>query len=323
LPAGADTGHRSQFVFPLQVALGAIGIAATGAAVAAAASSVHRATGSPHEVLIAGHRFTYPVVNVAAAVLLVLAALGAVVLATLIRAAWGQVRAYRRFVRGLPLLGPLPGYPRVSVVDDPTPQAFCAGYLRPRVYVSRGALDLLSGAELRAVLSHEDRHRSARDPLRLACGRVLSQALFFLPALGPLGDRHEELAEQSADAAAVRASAGDRAALATALLAFDSAAPPGVAGISSERVDALLGRAPRWRPPMPLIAASLATLAALVVLLWRASATASAHATFNLPVLSSQPCMLVLALVPGAIILASHAWRRGDGGHLRPPRSKR
>ena len=46
------------------------------------------------------------------------------------------------------------------------------------------------------------------------------------------------------------------------------------------------------------MAVSLATLAILTVLIWRASAAASAHATFNLPVLSSQPCMLFLALVP-------------------------
>jgi hypothetical protein len=168
---------------------------------------------------------------------------------------------------------------------------------------------LLSGEELAAVLFHEDHHRSSRDPLRFACGQVLSQALFFMPALRPLDERYQELAEQNADEAAVRASAGERGPLASALLAFDAAAPVGAAGISPERVDTLLGQPPRWRLPSPLIAVSLVALSSLVVLVWRASAAASAHATFNLPVISSQPCMLVLALLPAAVLLAAHVWR--------------
>jgi hypothetical protein len=285
-------------------------VAAASAAVATAASSIHRTSRASHLVVIMGRQFTYPAVNVAAALLLALAGLGAIVLAILVRGTWSQLRAHRSFVRGIPVLGPLSGHPEVTVIDDASPQAFCAGYVRPRVYISRGVLELLSEAELGAVLSHEERHRSSRDPLRFACGRLLSQALFFLPALGPLRDRYEELAEQEADEAAVRASAGEAGPLASALLAFDAATPAGAAGISNERVDSLLGQAPRWRLPSPLVAASLATLSGLVVLIWRASAAASAHATFNLPLLSSQPCMLVLALLPAAVVLAAHTWRR-------------
>jgi Zn-dependent protease with chaperone function len=322
LPARTDRvrpRHRERLVFRSQVALGAVGIAATTAAVVTAADSVHRAARGTHELVIAGQQLTYPAVNIAAGMLLALAALGAVVLATIVRGAWSQLQAYRSFLRAIPVLGPLPGHPGVTVIDEASPQAFCAGYLRPRVYISQGALELLAEAELAAVLSHEDRHRSTRDPLRFACGRVLSQALFFLPALRPLGDRYEELAEQKADEAAVRASAGARGPLAAALLAFDAAAPAGAAGISNERVDSLLGEPPRWRLPSPLVAVSLAILGGLVVLVWRTSAAASAHATFNLPVLSSQPCMLVLALLPAAVILAGHAWHRRLA---RPPRQR-
>ncbi len=321
MPANVD-GVRfrrwDRLVFRSQVALGAIGVAIAFAAVLTAAGSVHRAAGGTHEVVIAGAQLTYPTVNVAAGVLLALAGLGAVVLATMLRGAWGHLRAHRSFVRGIPVLGPLAGHLQVSVIDESSPQAFCAGYLRPSIYISRGALELLSEAELSAVLSHEDHHRATRDPLRFACGRLLSQALFFLPALRPLGDRYEQLAEQKADEAAVLASTGVRGPLAAALLAFDAAAPPGGVGISNERVDALLGQPPRWRPPSPLIALSLVTLCGLVVLVWRTSAAASAHATFNLPVLSSQPCMLVLALLPAAVIVAAHAWPRHSRRQSRP-----
>jgi Zn-dependent protease with chaperone function len=214
-----------------------------------------------------------------------------------VRASWRQLRDYRRFIRGMAILGPLPGHPGIDVIDDPVPHAFCAGYLRPRIYISSGALSVLSDDELAAVLVHEGHHRTLRDPLRLASSRILSQALFFLPALPSLGDRYSELAEEQADAAAIRA-AGKAGPLASALLAFDAAAPPGVSGISPGRVDSLLGQPPGWRLPSSLVAVSLATLSILTVLIWRASAAASAHATFNLPVLSSQPCMLVLALIP-------------------------
>jgi hypothetical protein len=299
-----------RYVFRSQLALGGAGLAAAGAAVVAAGESVHRAARGTHHVVIAGQQFTYPAVNVAAAVLLVLAVVGVAVLAVVVRGSWRQVRAYRSFIRGIAVLGPLPGHRGVMLIDDATPQAFCAGYLRPAVYISRGALELLGEEELGAVLFHEDHHRSTRDPLRFACARVLSQALFFLPALRPLGDRYHELAEQKADEAAVRASAGERGPLASALLAFDAATPAGVAGISPERVDSLLGESPRWQLPSPLIAVSIATLSSLIVLVWRASGAAAAHATFNLPVLSSQPCMLVLALLPAAVFLAARGWHR-------------
>jgi Zn-dependent protease with chaperone function len=284
-------------VFGLQLALGACGLAAAVAAVGAAIGSVHRVGGGAPDVMIAGQRFTYPTVNVAAALLLALAAVGAAVIGIALKASWRQMRDYRRFVHGIAVVGPLSDHPGITVIDDPAPHAFCAGYLRPSIYVSTGALAVLTADELSAVLVHEDHHRTLRDPLRLASSRILSQALFFLPALPSLGDRYRDLAEQRADDAAVRA-AGDAGPLASALLAFDAAAPPGAFGISPERVDSLMGRPPGWRLPSSLVAGSLATLCVLTVLVWRASAAASAHATLNLPVLSSQPCMLFLALVP-------------------------
>jgi Zn-dependent protease with chaperone function len=321
LPARSDNaaqGAHRRLVFRLQLALGISGLIAAAAAVATAAGTVHRESRGAHEIVVAGQHFTYPTVNVAAAVLLALAALGAAVMAIAARASLRQLRVYRRFVRGIPVVGPLPGHPGVIVIDDPTPQAFCAGYLRPSIYVSRGALELLSEDELGAVLFHEDHHRAVRDPLRFACGRVLSQALFFLPALRPLGDRYGDLAEQNADAAAVEASAGEKGPLASALIAFEEAAPQGAAGISPERVDSLLGRPVHGRLPTFLITMSLASLSALVVLVWRASEVASAQATFNLPVLSSQPCMLVLALLPLVACIAALGWRRRLSPRGRP-----
>ena len=65
-------------------------------------------------------------------------------------------------------------------------------------------------------------HGALRDPLRLAVSRVLCQALFFLPVLRPLHDRYADVAELDADAAALEASVGATAPLASAMLAFGS-----------------------------------------------------------------------------------------------------
>jgi hypothetical protein len=134
---------------------------------------------------------------------------------------------------------------------------------------------------------------------------VLSQALFFLPVLGALHDRYADVAELTADAAALDASAGESAPLASAMLAFAATPSGGVVGISTERVDSLLGRPARWTLPRALLVAALVTLAAVVALVWRASASASVHASLDLPVVSSQPCVLVLALVPVVACLAA------------------
>jgi hypothetical protein len=162
------------------------------------------------------------------------------------------------------------------------------------VYISQGALNLLGEAEVEAVLAHEHHHRRVRDPLRLAGGRIISQALFFLPALRPLFGRYSDVAELNADGAAVRSHPGGRAALASALLAFDARG----AGISPERVDSLMGEAAAWRRPWWLVMASLASLATLIVATWVASQAASARATFDVPFLSSQPCLAMLMLLP-------------------------
>jgi hypothetical protein len=106
------------------------------------------------------------------------------------------------------VLGPLPSHPAVKVIDDASLRAFCAGYLQPRVYISRGALDLLSPEELGAVLLHEDHHRSTCDPLTSISRNSVPTRQRFAPA--------------------------PRGPLASALLAFDAAVPTGVAGISPD-----------------------------------------------------------------------------------------
>jgi hypothetical protein len=201
---------------------------------------------------------------------------------------------------------------RVGVIPGSGPQAFCAGYLRPGVYVSRRTVELLSDAELDAVLAHEHHHRRVRDPLRIACGRILCEAVFFLPVLKPLCERYADVAELSADRAAVRASGGQEAPLASALLVFDESAPPGVSGISPERVDSLLGQPTCWRLPAVRVAGSLGALVAVSLVIALISQSAAARATFNLPFLSSRPCVVMTSVLPlaGAIRMLARRVRQ-------------
>lgn len=309
--ARSKLSHRH--VFTLALALGMSGLLLATGAVTTAIASVHHGSTDSGRVLVAGFQFTYPKLNGAAALLLAIAATGVATIILGFRASRRQIRAYRLMVAQIGAVEPLAKDPRVNVIADPLPQAFCAGYLRPRVYISRRTLELLTEAELHAVLAHEHHHRRVRDPLRLAYARILSEALFFVPVLRSLSERYADLAELSADRAAVRANAGEPAPLASALLAFDENGRPGAAGISPERVDSLLGEPIHWQLPPSRLAASLGLLSGMGALVWLAGGAASAYATFNLPILSSRPCLMVmvLALLGSVWILARSGRRRG------------
>ena len=198
------------------------------------------------------------------------------------------------------------------LIADPQPRAFCAGLLRPRVYVSTGAVAILDEAALSAVLAHERHHARRRDPLRLAAGRVLARALFFLPELGDLVERQQALAELSADESAVNELPANRSALARAMLSFSDT--PASVGSSRDRPRPSRLPARRSaqlavsRPPVPLAASVLVLLVAVAVL---AGQVASGSATLALPFLSHQPCIVVLAAIPAVLgVLAANYRRR-------------
>lgn len=311
MPAEHRARHaESRRVYRWLLALGVAGLGLCALVLAIGIHSVRVTPGAAHRVDLAGVRLTYPVVNAAAALLLALALLGGAVLLVTARAGWRQVQATRRMTRSLPVIRRLAGQPSVLVLDTNVPVAFCAGWLQPRVYVSSGVLDRLSERELRAVLAHERQHWALRDPLRLAVGRVLCQALFFLPVLGALHADYADAAELTADAAALVALDGAGGALASAMLTLGATGADGEVAISSRRVDALLGHPVDWQRPRLLLSTALMTLALLVALVWRASAGASIQASLNLPIASSQPCILVLALVPVLAGLAAALMRR-------------
>jgi Zn-dependent protease with chaperone function len=254
-----------------------------------------------HRIAVLGQTLSYPVANLSAVVVLGLALLGAFVVAVTIASATRELAATRRFGRRL-AAGRRAPVKTALVIDDGHPRAFCAGLLRPRVYVTTGALAILDERALEAVLTHERHHARRRDPLRLAASRILARALFFLPGLDELGRRREALSEISADESAINADPANRSALARAMLSFtNSPAADDSVGIDPDRVDHLMGESPSWRFPMFMFLVAVFVLALVAAVAVLAGQEAAGSASLAPPFLSAQPCVVVLALIPAAL----------------------
>jgi hypothetical protein len=255
-------------------------------------------------VSVFGLGLSYPAANAGAVIVLALAVLGAAVLGIALVALGRELAGARRLAKGLAGLDPV-ARDGVLVIEDDVAQAFCAGLWAPRVYITTGALALLTPGGLEAVLEHERHHARRRDPLRAAVARVIEQSLFFLPALGELRRGQQMLAELSADESAVAAAAGDRSGLAAAMLSFGEDT-----GMDPARIDHLLGEPPAWRFPALMCGAAILVLALLVTVAILVGREAAGSASLAAPFLSAQPCVLMLALIPGALGIGAAGMRR-------------
>src|SRR5262249_20641303 len=127
---------------------------------------------------------------------------------------------------------------------------------------------------------------------------------FFLPLLRHAASRAAARAEIAADSAASRAAG--RSALARALLAFSPGdGSAGGIGIASQRVDALLGRRPRFEIPLSML---LATAGALVAT--RAAAVLDHSGDADAAASSSSAETCVLLVVGLAVAIAATAFVR-------------
>jgi hypothetical protein len=286
-------------VWALQLAVALLGAGVSVAALLVAVTRVDFSVPSLAELAGACERYAFPYLRPASVLVLAAGSVGLATVVLSLRAVIRQLRASRRLERELVVLGPVPGAVRAHVIDDGEPNAFCIGLLRPRIYVSRAALELLGEDERAAVLAHEAHHARRRDPLRLLVARALAEGLFFLPAVRRLPERYAALAELAADEAAAGARGGRRA-LASALLAFDEHPSPVAVGIAPERVNHLLGQRPRWELPTLLLLGGVATVGALLAITVRL-AEATDRAAIGLPALAAQACLLAMAIAPVAL----------------------
>jgi hypothetical protein len=288
--------------YRLHLALGAAGALAAALSLGTALRAIDFSPPTPDALLAACRGMLVPQAG-SALLVLPLAALGLVVLLRAVRSWRRQLRTGRGFVEGLRVVGSeFRGGVPIDVFEAERPQAFCAGFVRPRIYLSTAAA-LMPPEQLRAVIAHERHHLRRRDPLRLLLGRALSDALFFVPALSRLTERYATLAEVAADEATAREH--DRSTLAAALLSFGQSRNPAVVvGIAPERVDSLLGHRPRWELPVSLLVASAVAIGGLVAVALGTHALTS-HAELSLPSLLAQSCMVLMAALPVSAALAA------------------
>ena len=291
---------KARVVFTLQLALGALGFAAVGLGVVVGVG--HLSFGlPPTTALLEACKQILPSLDARSLVVLALGGLSFAVMARTVASGSRRVRASRAVVSRLRVVERrrIAGA-SVDVFSHPSALAFCAGLVRPRIYVSTETIDALDCAELEAVIAHERHHARKRDPLRIFIAGVLSDGLFFAPALRRLADRYSALAELAADRAAVRVHRDDPGPLASALLAFENA-DPAVVGIAAERVDQLLGDAPRWDLPLALAAWAVTMIAGVAAL--ALFIDTAAHAPVNMLLLAAQSCMVVIVAVPAMIMV--------------------
>jgi hypothetical protein len=272
-------------------------------------------------ISLLGRTLTYPVANLGAVIVVALALIGLSVVAIAVSGAVRELAADRR-LRSRLRHHEVQRHGDAVVIADERPRAFCAGLLRPRVYVSTGALELLDDEALGAVLAHERAHVRRRDPLRVACGRVIAGALFYVPGLAELHRRQMALAELSADERAIAAAPENRAALARAMLSFaERSRADDPTGLDPERVDHLLGDAPAWRFPLLLCVVASTVLGLLAAVGVLAGRIAAGSATLAPPFLSRQPCVVMLAVLPTLVVLIALAL--GRHGLITSPKGSR
>lgn len=163
---------------------------------------------------------------------------------------------------------------RIDVVDATRPFAFTYGWLRPRVCLSTGLVQLLDAKELEAVLHHEGWHVVRRDPLRLLLAQTAGAAFAIVPEIRRLVQDYTLAIEVAADQHVVTIMGNPRW-LASALIKTMSppVMKPAFEGDVDARVAALTGSIrpePRWRGRVAA-AALIVELAILVPLLTNGS----------------------------------------------------
>lgn len=294
---------KARWLFRLH---GSLALAGLALALAALVVTVRATTIDvpPIESLAAACRsWLLPQANVAQLLVLLLAALSLTVLARAAASAARIQRSARAYRRGLLPTAALAFPIAAHVIEDRTPTAFCAGLLRPRVYISSGAIAALGAAELHAVLAHEVHHAARRDPLRLFAAHVLGDALFFLPVMRQLRRRYAEMVELAADEAAVAATGGEQP-VAAAMLLFAQSDGLSVAGVSAERVDHLLGERPGWELPVSLLMLGVATVGGLAAVVL-AVAHVTEAAQFSVPMLLMQSCGPLMIALPLLLVVSA------------------
>ncbi|GLF95393.1 M56 family metallopeptidase [Streptomyces yaizuensis] len=125
-------------------------------------------------------------------------------LAVFARTAWRARRHRADHARLLDLIGTESERYGATVVDHAVPAVYCLPGRARRIVVTRGALECLTEAGLRAVLAHERSHLRGRHHLLLAATAAFARVLPRLPLARHAREQTALLVEMAADDRALR-----------------------------------------------------------------------------------------------------------------------
>lgn len=135
------------------------------------------------------------------------------------------------------------------IVEQSESLAMTLGFIRPRIFVSRGLIQQLTASELQAVIAHEQAHQRVYDPLVTALMSVMASALRWLPGARDWMTAAYSLRELAADAAATNGYRATAALSSAFIKLSDSTIHPAVSAFSPnrDRLEKLLNH--QWTPP--------------------------------------------------------------------------
>ncbi|MFE3142539.1 M56 family metallopeptidase [Streptomyces scopuliridis] len=160
---------------------------------------------------------------------------------------------------------------RATVIDHGVPAAYCLPGRRPRIVLSTGAVELLSRAELGAVVEHERAHIAYRHHLVLVAAQAFATVFRGVPLARHLREQIPLLLEMAADDRALRSY--PHGVLATAMfeMASGGAAPRGTLSAGGPaalvRLRRILGPARCAHPALRGVMGATAVMTPLLPLL--------------------------------------------------------
>jgi Zn-dependent protease with chaperone function len=184
------------------------------------------------------------------------------------------------------------GQARTVMLDDPRPAAYCVAGRPAAIVVTSGALAVLDGPQLEAVLAHESAHLAHGHHALATVTRGLSAAFPGIPLFTRGAEEVARLTEMAADDSAARTSG--RPALVAALIAIATGAAVSSAGL-------LGGALPNPGMPRGAMAAAARAVPERVERLLRPSSPARSTAvtaalSLSLALLAAAPTTLTLFL---------------------------
>jgi Zn-dependent protease with chaperone function len=112
-------------------------------------------------------------------------------------------------------------------IEHAFPVVAIVGVLRPRLFVARQILNLLSEEEIAATVAHENGHLAARDNLKRGLMRACRDALLIIPTGRSVDKAWSEAAEEAADENAAQQGTSVALDLASALVKIARNIPKG------------------------------------------------------------------------------------------------